>query len=217
MLLFIMVTSCSKGDDNTVDPDTTPTAKLPTLRLTTSPKDAFVNEDIAFKVVDEKGNVVIDAKLFVNEQALNATTFSSKTAASFKVYAQKAGFKTSYTVEIRFMDKEDVDAIVTGKMEVYSIYSRDYFQIQKRHEFYLSEKLEAEDKNMGKYNPVLYLVDEMRYYSLYNSSTLLLEDKHSTIKYYFKVSSYTNRETVGTLYLDGMIPSNGIKLTLQKK
>lgn len=116
MLLFIMVTSCSKGDDNTVDPDTTPTAKLPTLRLTTSPKDAFVNEDIAFKVVDEKGkNVVIDAKLFVNEQALNATTFSSKTAASFKVYAQKAGFKTSNTVEVRFMDKEDVDVVVTGK------------------------------------------------------------------------------------------------------
>ena len=331
MLLFIMVTSCSKGDDNTVDPDTTPTAKLPTLRLTASPKDAFVNEDIAFKVVDEKGNIITDAKLFVNEQALNATTFSSKTAASFKVYAQKAGFKTSNTVEIRFMDKEDVDAVVTGKWKFIPSTVETIFEFKKDMNFtytqggiekkgtytvkgnrvqltlvegssqdddygvinisnytanlldvdmiikdgfkngktgqlervvdvdpgtgggdddddddnhvninlqmfygewrgyednnteyvikmkFKSEKMEAEAKNMGKYNPVLYLIDEMRYYSLYNSSTLLLEDKHSTIKYYFKVSSYTNREIVGTLYLDSMIPSNGIKLTLQKK
>lgn len=332
LLLCMIVTSCSKGDDNTVDPGTTPTTKLPTLKLTASTKDAFINEDITFKVVDEKGSVVTDAKLFVNDQPLNATSFSSKTAASFKVYAQKAGFKTSNTVEIRFMEEDDVDAVVTGKWKFIPSTIETIFEFKKDMSFsytqsgetkngtykvkgnrvqltlvegsskdedygvitiskftanlldveliikdgfktgktgqlervvdkdpgtgggdddggdddgdvtisldmfygewrgyedgeadysikmkFKSDKMEAEAKNMGKYNPVLYLVDDLRYYELHNSSTLKMTGKRSAIVYYFKASSYTSREIVGTLYMDSMIPSNGVKLTLRKK
>ncbi|WP_158963296.1 hypothetical protein [Myroides fluvii] len=331
MLLFMVVTSCSKGDDNVVDPETTPTSKLPTLKLTASTKDSFVNEEVSFKVVDEKGNVVTDAKLFVNEQALNTASFSSKTAASFKVYAQKAGFKTSNTVEIRFIEKDDVDAVVTGKWKfipstlaaifefnkdmsftytqagevkrgTYSVKGnrvqmtlvegdtkdedygviniakftanlldvevivKDGFKTGKTGQLervieedpgngngddddddngnvtinlamfygewrgyedgemdysikmkFKSDKMEAEAKNMGKYNPILYLVDDLRYYDLHNSSTLILTGRRTAIVYYFKVASYNDREIVGTLYLDSMVPSNGVKLTLKKK
>ena len=331
LVLFILISSCSKGDDNTVNPDTTPNSKLPTLRLTASTKDAFVNEEVTFKVVDEKGNLVADAKLFVNEQALNTTSFSSKTAASFKVYAQKAGFKISNTVDIRFIEKDDVDAVVTGKWkfipssieaifefnndmsfsykqggeekkgtykvkgnrvqmtliegnstdEDYGVLNiskftanlldveiivKDGFKNGKTGQLerivevdpgngngngddddngnvtinlemfygewrgyednstdysikmkFKTDKMEAEAKNMGKYNPILYLVDDLRYYSLHNSSTLLLTGRRTSIVYYFKVASYTNREIVGTLYMDSMIPSNGVKLTLLRK
>lgn len=332
LLLCMMVTSCSKGDDNTVDPGTTPTSKLPTLKLTASAKDAFINDEITFKVVDEKGSVVTDAKLFVNDQPVSTTSFSSKTAASFKVYAQKAGFKTSNTVEIRFMEEDDVDAVVTGKWKFIPSTIETIFEFNKDMSFtytqsgetkngtykvkgnrvqltlvegsskdedygviaiskftanlmdvelivkdgfktgktgqlervvdvdpgtgggdddggdddgdvtislamfygewrgyedgetdysikmkFKSDKMEAEAKNRGKYNPVLYLVDDLRYYELHNSSTLIMTGKRSGLVYYFKASSYTNREIVGTLYLDSMIPSNGVKLTLKKK
>ncbi|WP_410880267.1 hypothetical protein [Myroides sp. DW712] len=332
LLLCIMVTSCSKGDDNTVDPNNPPpTSKLPTLKLTASTKDAFINEEVTFKVVDEKGSVVTDAKLFINEQALNTTSFTSKTPASFKVYAQKAGFKTSNTVEIRFMEEDDVDAVVTGKWKFIpanvdavfefkkdmnftftqggetksgtynvkgnrvqltlvdgstrdedygvitiskftanlldvEIIAKDGFKTGKTGQLervvdadpgtgggdddddddtnvnisldifygewrgyedgqqdysikmkFKSDKMEAEAKNMGKYNPVLYLVDDLRYYELHNSSTLVMTGKRSGLVYYFKVSSYTSREIVGTLYLDSMIPGNAVKLTLRKK
>lgn len=333
MLSLFLVTSCSKGDDNSIDPTTVPTAKLPTLKLSANTNNAFVEENISFNVFDDKGNTIDDVKIFINDQALAAKTFSSKTATSFKVYAQKAGYKTSNTIEIRFIEKDVVDAVVVGKWKftpssIETIFDfkedltftliqankttkgtygvkgnkvqltlvdgtqkeEDYgviniaeytanvlnvnmtvkgiFQngVNGKLERYIDsdtgneegdgdggdddnggalinltmfygewrgyeennldyslkikfkgDKMEAEAKNMGKYNPVLLMLGDMRYYSLQDSSTLIMTGKKTSFVYYFRVSNYNNNEIKGTLYFGDLTTSNSTKITLRKK
>ncbi|MDR0227890.1 MAG: hypothetical protein LBI72_02340 [Flavobacteriaceae bacterium] len=334
MLLLVLVTGCSKGDDNTIDPGTTPTSKLPTLKLSANTNNAFVNEEINFIVIDDKGNRIEDAKLYINEQSLPAKTFSSKTAATFKIYAQKAGYKTSNTIEIRFIEKDAVDAVVTGKWKFSPSSIESIFDFKEDMTFsftqagktnsgtyqvkgnkvqmtlingsekdedygviniseytantinveliikgifqkgqtgklermkdsdndggenpgggddddnegtaninlamfygewrgyednntdyslkmkFKNDKMEAESKNSGKYNPVLYMLDDMRYYSLHDSSTLIMTGKKSYVTYYFRVSNYNNNEIQGTLYFSEISANNSVKITLRRK
>ncbi|MDR2223840.1 MAG: hypothetical protein LBE34_14065 [Flavobacteriaceae bacterium] len=332
LFLLLLVSSCSKGDDNIIAPENIPTTKLPILKLSANTNNAFINEEISFIVIDDKGNRIEDAKLYINEQSLPAKTFSSKTAATFKIYAQKAGYKTSNTIEIRFIEKDAVNAVVTGKWKfspssIESIFDfkedmtfsftqagkvtkgkylvqgnrvqmtaidgdtkdEDYgiinisdytpnllnveiitkgiFQKGQKGQLerlkdtegeeggntggdddddetatinlsmfygewrgyeennsdyslkmkFKGDKMEAEAKNMGKYNPVFLMLDDMRYYELHDSSTLLMTGKKSSIIYYFRVSNYNSNEIKGTLYLGSISSNNSTKIILRRK
>lgn len=108
LILLVTVSSCSSSDDNRKKDE----GEKKLILQTESSTSVLENTPVLFKITED-GNILDDAQLFVNNEAILENPYTFTTEGSYVVIAKKEGYINSNSITIKVF-KEEIPVIPVG-------------------------------------------------------------------------------------------------------